>query len=113
MAPAPPVPGSANPANPLTQPADPPLSPPAPVARPGYPDFPLPAEAGDGALPSAQPAPAGFGGNVGPVGSEQERAELGIITGQPVTSATQLLLGPVVRGMTVSPAQPDPEDQPR
>jgi hypothetical protein len=80
MAPAPPVPGSANPAF-----APPP--PPPPAAGP-----PLPAEA----------APAAYSGNVGPVGSEQERNQLSVITGSPATTATQILLGPLVRGMTVS-----------
>ena len=36
-----------------------------------------------------------------------------IVTGQPVTTATQLLLGPVVRGMTVSPAPSEAGEQPR
>lgn len=39
-------------------------------------------------------APASFGGNVGPVGSTQERGQLGQILGQPATSADQLVLGP-------------------
>lgn len=52
-------------------------------------------------------APSGYGGNVGAVGSPTERAQLEVITGQPVTSATQLLLAPVVRGMTVSPGTPE------
>ena len=47
-------------------------------------------------------APAAFGGNVGPVGSTQERAALSLATGQPATAATQLLLGPVARGTTVT-----------
>lgn len=92
MAPSQPVPGTANPALVPVPPPPTPLSPPAPVApRPGDP---LPAEA----------APASFGGNVGPVGSQQERTQLGIVTGQPATVATQLLLGPVARGTTVSAA---------
>jgi ABC-type transporter Mla subunit MlaD len=94
MSPSPPVPGTANPTLMPAPPPSVPLSPPAPVApKPG--DPPLPAEA----------APASFGGNVGPVGSEQERAALGVITGQPASAATQLLLGPVARGTTVSVAE--------
>jgi hypothetical protein len=62
--------------------------------KPGDPPFP------------AEAAPASFGGNVGPVGSEQERRQLGYITGQPASTATQLLLGPVARGMTVAVAEP-------
>lgn len=96
MSPSPPVPGTASPALVPTPPPPVPLSPPAPVApKPGDPL--LPAEA----------APASFGGNVGPVGSEQERVALGVITGQPASTATQLLLGPVARGTTVSVAQRD------
>ena len=95
MSPSPPVPGTANPALIPVPPPPVPLSPPAPVApKPG--DPPLPAEA----------APASFGGNVGPVGSEQERRQLGAITGQPASTATQLLLGPVARGTTVAVAEP-------
>lgn len=92
MAPSAPVPGTANPALVPTPPPPVPLSPPAPVApRPGDPP-PLAAEA----------APASFGGNVGPVGSLQEREVLSAATGQPASTATQLLLGPVARGTTVS-----------
>lgn len=74
--PAPRVPGT----------ADPDDAPPPPP--------PLPAEA----------APASYGGNVGPVGSQHERDQLGAITGQPhpASVATQLLLGPLARGTTVS-----------
>ncbi|OBH19555.1 MlaD family protein [Mycolicibacter sinensis] len=59
--------------------------------------------------PEWQPAaPASFGGNVGPVGSQTERNQLGLITGlvtgqsEPASVATQLLLGPVARGSAVS-----------
>ncbi|MBI3228563.1 MAG: MCE family protein [Mycolicibacterium cosmeticum] len=85
VTPAPPVPGTSNPAF-------------APAPPTGAPDAPL--------LP-AEAAPAGYGvsgGNVGPVGSPSEQQQLSIITGQPATVATQLLLGPVARGTTVSPA---------
>ena len=47
-------------------------------------------------------SPSSFGGNVGPVGSQYERNMLTVITGQPATAATELLLGPVARGTTVS-----------
>lgn len=90
LVPAPPVPGTADPGNG-----------PAPRDQSATPL--LPAEAGAA-------APAAFGGNVGPVGSQEERVQLGIITGLPATSATQLLLGPVARGTTVSlAAQPSAE----
>jgi hypothetical protein len=39
------------------------------------------------------------------VGSRHERDLLSYITGAPATTATQLLLAPVVRGMTVSPGE--------
>ena len=99
MTPAPAVPGTANPALTPT-PVNPTPAPIAPVAPwpPGY----LPAEPGP--LGPA-PAPAAYGGNVGPVGSAQEVSQLSYITGQPATVATQLLLAPVVRGMTVEPAE--------
>ncbi|MGV0047969.1 MlaD family protein [Mycobacterium colombiense] len=81
--PAPRVPGTADPDD-----APPPEGPP-PAPNPGRP----------GAV-----APSGYGGNVGPVGSQRERDQLGWITGQgrPASVATQLLLGPVARGTAVS-----------
>lgn len=99
MPPSPPVPGTANPAVVPVIPPPEPLSPSAPVApRPGAPRTPgaLSAEA----PPSA--APASYGGNVGPVGSRHEIDQLSLVTGQPATAATALLLGPVARGTTVS-----------
>ncbi|MFN8101130.1 MAG: MCE family protein [Mycobacterium sp.] len=125
MTPAPPVPGSANPALMPTPHPTPLLSPPAPVAQPGYPFAPLPGPPPPPAAPAAPapPAPAGplpaeaapasFGGNVGPVGSAQERTALSIVTGGPATAATQLLLGPVARGMTVSLATEPSGEGPR
>jgi hypothetical protein len=122
MTPAPPVPDTANPAlTPTPVPAVP-GSPAAPVAPfrpdhmpgflpPGGPNYPgasppapaaPAAPAAPGSLP-AEAAPASYGGNVGPVGSRHERDLLSYITGAPATTATQLLLAPVVRGMTVSP----------
>lgn len=90
LSPSPPVPGTANPA------LVPPSQPPAPLS----PAAPLPAEA----------APASYGGNVGPVGSQQEQHQLSAITGRPTTAATQLLLGPLARGTTVSPTDTTPEE---
>ncbi|OHV04460.1 MlaD family protein [Mycobacterium talmoniae] len=49
----------------------------------------------------AQPQAAVIGGNVGPVGSSTEKQQLEVIMGDPVTSATQILLAPVVRGAAV------------
>ncbi|OBG82748.1 mammalian cell entry protein [Mycobacterium sp. E802] len=123
MPPSPPVPGTANPALAPTPPPPvnqsplapvaprPPNSPPAASipgsspAPPGGPPAPegplLPAEAAPASF-GGSAAPAAFGGNVGPVGSTQERAALSLATGQPATAATQLLLGPVARGTTVT-----------
>jgi len=88
LPPASPVPGSANPDNP----------------NPGGPANPEPHR--PWVAPVAPKAPwipqASFGGNVGPVGSQQERNMLTVITGRPATDATQLLLGPIARGTTVS-----------
>lgn len=112
MPPSAPVPGTANPA--LVPDPQPPqiLSPVAPVApRPGDPPPPAPAPpsgppAPGGPVLPAEAAPASYGGNVGPVGSSGERAQLGLLTGAPASTATQLLLGPVARGATVSLAEP-------
>jgi ABC-type transporter Mla subunit MlaD len=129
MTPARPIPDTANPALPVTPAPPVPGSPPAPVAPyrpdhmpgylppggPNYPGAPPPAPAAPaapvapaapapGALP-AEAAPASYGGNVGPVGSQYERNQLTYITGAPATTATQLLLAPVVRGMTVAPGE--------
>jgi hypothetical protein len=97
IGPAPRVPGTADPDD-----APPPPPGPAPAPNPGPP----------GAV-----APSGFGGNVGPVGSQHERDQLGLITGQgrSASVATQLLLGPVARGTSVSlrPAQAQPVGGPK
>jgi len=92
ITPSPPVPGSANPDNPSPgAPASP--SPNAPWVAPVAPKAPwIPQSSYRGS----------FGGNVGPVGSQYERNMLSVITGQPATEATELLLGPVARGTTVS-----------
>ncbi|MCT7658443.1 MlaD family protein [Mycobacterium deserti] len=107
MPPAPPVPGTANPALVPTPPPPVPLSPAAPVAPKPWADPTAPnsrdAAPASPALP-AEAAPASYGGNVGPVGSEYERTQLAIATGRPASTATQLLLGPVARGTTVSVA---------
>lgn len=95
---APPVPGTANSDNapPPTAPYGPPTDAPAPPP-------PL--------LPAEVP-PASFGGNVGPVGSQQERNALTLITGHPATAATQLLLAPIARGTTVTLDDPATGGQP-
>ncbi|MFS0901273.1 mammalian cell entry protein, partial [Mycolicibacterium litorale] len=53
------------------------------------------------------PQSAVIGGSVGPVGSAQEQNQLSQIVGGQASAATQLLLGPVVRGTTVNIA-PEP-----
>ncbi len=95
ITPSPPVPGSANPDDAPNPPAPPPASPPpnAPWVAPVAPKAPW--------IPQAS-----FGGNVGPVGSQQERIAMSVITGRPATAATELLLGPVARGTTVSLTHP-------
>lgn len=86
-------------------PQGPPLPGPVPVSPPVDYSIPPPAES---PAPPAGPAPDGiqpqsaeFGGTVGPVGSEQEKRQLSRIVGGPADAATELLLGPVARGMTV------------
>lgn len=88
--PFPRVPGTADPLDPAPPP---PPSPPIPV-QPHAPEW----------QPAPPVAPASYGGNVGPVGSQTERNQLGLLTGQggPASVATQLLLGPVARGNAVS-----------
>jgi len=95
VTPAAPVPGSANADLPPGAPATP--RPQRPWVAPVAPKAPW-------AVPQASFTPPGgsFGGTVGPVGSTYERNMLGVITGGNVTPATQLLLGPVARGTTVS-----------
>ncbi|ULN52689.1 MlaD family protein [Mycolicibacillus parakoreensis] len=104
--PSPRVPGTADPdaAGP-----PPPPSPPIPTAPVGPPlpgSPPIPGLPPPGAPPPgpAAAAPAAWGGNVGPVGSEHERTQLGALVGDtaPATVATQLLLGPVARGNAVA-----------
>ena len=87
VTPSPPVPGSANPDDAPNPPASPPPN--APWVAPVAPKAPW--------IPQSS-----FGGNVGPVGSAYERNLLGVITGGPATAATELLLGPIARGTTVS-----------
>lgn len=97
--PAPPVPLTANPAN-----VDPPAAP-APAAPAEQPPAEQPPA---GSFPAEVAAPASFGGTVGPVGSAKERVQLSVMTGRPATPATQVLLGPLVRGMTVNVGNAEP-----
>ena len=98
----PPSPGPPIPTFPLAPEAQAP-APVAPAAPSGYRDRAAGHKAG--AVPAAS---AVFGGTVGPVGSQAERDQLGVITGArgPASVATQLLLGPVARGTSVSLTAP-------
>ena len=69
----------------------PPL-PPGAAQLPGGPPGPSPAE--------VRPQSVVIGGNVGPVGSRQEKDQLGRIVGGQANAATELLLGPLARGST-------------
>ncbi|MGV0625690.1 MlaD family protein [Mycolicibacter minnesotensis] len=106
--PFPRIPGNADP---LAPGPPPPPSPPIP-AQPHAPEW-QPASPVAPAAPASfggNVGPVAFGGNVGPVGSQLERNQLGLITGQaePASVATQLLLGPVARGTSVSWAPAGP-----
>jgi ABC-type transporter Mla subunit MlaD len=105
ITPSPPVPGSANPDNP---------SPGAPAPGSAPPNSPWVAPVAPKAPWIPQSSYRGtFGGNVGPIGSQYERNMLSMITGQPATAATELLLGPIARGTTVSLNQgPQPGAKP-
>ena len=76
--------------------------PPAPRPEPTPPGAalppPLPAELPPSAV---RPQSAVIGGNVGPVGSRQEKDQLSLIVGGKANAATEFLLGPLARGATV------------
>jgi hypothetical protein len=86
------------PAGPPHDVTPPPAESPAPAPSPAQPP---------GMTADARPQSAVVGGNVGPVGSREEKDELGLIVGGQANSATELLLGPLARGTTVHIA-PDP-----
>lgn len=89
--------------NPIPNLSDPnPPLPPFLVPSPRVPGTADPDDAPPAAPAPNTVAPASFGGTVGPVGSRYEQNILSIITGKPASAATQLLLGPVARGTTVS-----------
>jgi virulence factor Mce-like protein len=77
----------------------PPTEPPALAPLPG--ESPPPAPADSGAPGGTQPQSTVIGGKVGPVGSGEEKHQLGVIVGGQATTATELLLGPLARGATV------------
>jgi ABC-type transporter Mla subunit MlaD len=93
-------PGSAHlPESPPPAPGLAPLPAESPAPAPGL--TPLPAESPGPPSDGAQPQSADIGGEVGPVGSRQEKDQLGRIVGGRATGATVLLLGPLARGTTV------------
>jgi hypothetical protein len=78
-----------------------------PLPTPAPPDTtPPPAPAAPGAVPQS----ALIGGNIGPVGSKQEKTQLNYLLGGRANAVTELLFAPLLRGTTVSPAA-DPEGQ--
>ncbi len=95
---------------PIGQFGDPPTAPPSGTTAPELvppspnqetpPPQTLPAEQAPGAPPvQAQSADIG---SIGPVGSQQEKDQLSHIVGGPADAATVLMLGPLVRGATVT-----------
>lgn len=71
-----------------------------PGSPPG--DAPVPAAPAPGFPAEGAPPGAAFGGNVGPVGSRQEKDQLGrVVGGGPANATVVLLLGPVARDSTV------------
>jgi phospholipid/cholesterol/gamma-HCH transport system substrate-binding protein len=80
-------------------PGPPPGALPPPLESPSPPTSPTP--------PDVQPQSAVIGGNVGPVGSPQEKQQLGRILGGNANATTELLFGPLARGATVH-ISPDP-----
>jgi virulence factor Mce-like protein len=62
------------------------------------------------AEPGAVPQSALIGGNIGPVGSSQERDQLNYLLGSRANTVTELLFAPLLRGTTVSLAA-DPQGQ--
>ncbi|MEZ0367249.1 MlaD family protein [Mycobacterium sp. pUA109] len=91
----------------------PPLPPGSKDLPEGYPPAPSPEPTAEPSAftPGGQPQAVIIGGNVGPVGSREEKAQLSRIVGGHADTATEFLLGPLARGSTVYVA-PDPGDGP-
>jgi hypothetical protein len=92
----PPSPGPPLPAEAPPTPAPPNTTPPPAPAAP--------------AEPGAVPQSALIGGNIGPVGSNQEIDQLNYLLGGRANTVTELLFAPLLRGTTVSLAA-DPQGQ--
>jgi len=61
-----------------------------------------PSGASDGAQNGAVPQAAIIGGNVGPVGSQQEKNQVAYLLGGHVDTASEVLVGPLLRGTTAT-----------
>jgi virulence factor Mce-like protein len=90
---------------------------PLPAAGPPHPAESPPAQAPPETTPPSTPAAPGatpqsalIGGNIGPVGSKQEKVQLDYLVGGHANAVTELLFAPLLRGTTVSPAA-DPGGQ--
>jgi len=87
-----------------------------PDARPDPPPPPAPPDTTPPPAPAAPVAPGAvgqsalIGGNIGPVGSTQEKTQLNYLLGGHANAVTELLFAPLLRGTTVHPAA-DPEGQ--
>ncbi|QLL06500.1 MlaD family protein [Mycobacterium vicinigordonae] len=97
-------------------PDEPPLPGPPQETPPSAPNAPAPQSqppesSAVPAPPGAPPQPSVIGGNVGPVGSRQEKQQLAFIAGGRIDPAIELLLGPLARGANVS-IVPEPKDKP-
>lgn len=88
------------PQGPPAPPPPPEVIPPLPPGAAQLPEI-SPRPATDPAPAGVQPQSAVIGGNVGPVGSREEKEQLSRIVGGQATAATELLLGPLARGTTV------------
>jgi hypothetical protein len=87
-----------------------------PEARPDTPPTPAPPDAAPPPAPAAPVGPGAvpqsalIGGNIGPVGSKQEKTQLNYLLGGHANAVTELLLALLLRRTTVHPAA-DPKGQ--
>lgn len=89
----------------------PPASPPSPADTPPPPTEASPPQAPPRVSPGAAhtgviPQSALIGGNIGPVGSDQEKNQLNYLLGGHANTVTEVLFAPLLRGMTVSLTTP-------
>jgi virulence factor Mce-like protein len=82
----------------------PPDARPDPPPAPAPPDVTPPPAPAAPAEPGAVPQSALIGGNIGPVGSKQEKTQLNYLLGGRANAVTELLFAPLLRGTTVNPA---------